>query len=304
MVLYGTNDMSQLGGPESVAEFQASYQDMLQQLVSSLPSTKFRCLGMLQRRDYSASDRAPWSAAIQNAVLAVYSPNVQFIPVEGWIDDSADSPDLFDNVRPNPTGYQKIENRLLPYVSSWPVRVLDRSRRSIQGAGVHLFDIDLGSLLPATATTDAHGAYCLQIGDNPTGRYDIGAYASGYNQWTFSPNFQGWQVTGDDMTPTEIVLDSVGTRTGGVFGFVRYDDATGAHPIGAGVHINIYAGGHLIVSTDSNANGQYSVQDLPAISNWWGWYSYVATGNGHKAVGVNFGVWGGVPICMDIAFKV
>src|SRR5205085_458855 len=84
VVLYGTNDMAQIGGPESVADFQAAYLDMMQKLASALPNTRFRCLGILPRKDIGAADRAPWSAAIQAVVTSLNSPRVRFIPTEGW----------------------------------------------------------------------------------------------------------------------------------------------------------------------------------------------------------------------------
>jgi lysophospholipase L1-like esterase len=112
VVLYGRNDMSQIGGAETVAQFQTSYQAMMGALVAALPATRFFCLGILPCKDYNAAARAPWSAAIQTVAQGFVSANVQFVSTEGWIDDGAGSADLYDNVHPNASGYDKIVTQL------------------------------------------------------------------------------------------------------------------------------------------------------------------------------------------------
>src|SRR5205823_4709039 len=125
--------------------------------------------------------------------------------------------------------------------------VLNTFRQPVVGAEAHLFDIAGGRFITPNATTDGAGAF--QITGVPPGKYHIGAFKGGFNQWIFSPGFQGWQVTNGATTgPIEIVLEPTGASTGGVQGFCRYDDATGSHPIGAGVHIDVYSGGHLVAS--------------------------------------------------------
>lgn len=116
ILLYGTNDLAQVGGSETAVQFQASYQTMMNALIAALPATKFLCLGILPRKDFNAAARAPWSAAIQTVANGFASANVQFVATEGWIDDSAGSPDLFDSVHPNATGYDKMVTQLAPLV--------------------------------------------------------------------------------------------------------------------------------------------------------------------------------------------
>lgn len=113
IVLYGTNDLAQVGGAETSVQFQTSYQAMMNALVTGLPNTKFFCLGILPRKDFLAAARAPWTAAIQAVVTALANMKVVFVATEGWIDDSAASPDLYDSVHPNATGYAKVVTRLL-----------------------------------------------------------------------------------------------------------------------------------------------------------------------------------------------
>ena len=116
VLLYGTNDMAQGGGAETTAAFQTSYQAMLTTLASGLPTSKLLCLGILPRKDFNAAARASWSTAIQAAITALANSRITFVGMEGVVDDSAGSADLFDNVHPNAGGYTKIANYLLPFI--------------------------------------------------------------------------------------------------------------------------------------------------------------------------------------------
>ncbi len=108
VILYGTNDMTGVGGPETISEFQIAYSNMLAQIISGLTGAKIFCLGIMPRNDV-AVDRQPWSAAIKAAVNGAGSKNLIFVPVEGWIDPATDTA---DGVHPNGSGYAKIAARL------------------------------------------------------------------------------------------------------------------------------------------------------------------------------------------------
>ena len=115
VVMYGTNDLGQIGGPESLAAFEESYRHMLTTLVAAMPATRFLCAGILPRSDYPAVSRAPWSDIIGQAAGGFHRENVRFISMEGVISDAPGSIDLFDGVHPTPAGYAKIADALEEY---------------------------------------------------------------------------------------------------------------------------------------------------------------------------------------------
>jgi lysophospholipase L1-like esterase len=116
VILYGTNDLGQVGGAESLEEFAASYRNMLGRLRELFPRTLILCLGVLPRADRLMAVRAPWSDVIRQCARELTHYNVRFMDVEGWIDDGAGTLDLYDGVHPTAEGYRKIAERLLPHI--------------------------------------------------------------------------------------------------------------------------------------------------------------------------------------------
>lgn len=107
-IQYGTNDANDAG--YSAAAFRTAYDNMLTALVSGLPSTKFKCMGMFDRAAGTGQTNRPSvNTQISNAVTAQANANVTYINTDNWITPATDTD---DGLHPNATGAQKIAIQL------------------------------------------------------------------------------------------------------------------------------------------------------------------------------------------------
>jgi lysophospholipase L1-like esterase len=116
VIEYGTNDLGQAWAPsgapaETQSDFLVSYTHMLNQLVTSLPTTPIYCLGILPRSSITPTVVGQWNSQIQSAIAAVMSANVRYVDPSGW--GISTSTDLIDGVHPNQSGAVKIKTNLL-----------------------------------------------------------------------------------------------------------------------------------------------------------------------------------------------
>lgn len=124
VILYGTNDMNQEGGPETIAQFQAAYQAMLSSIVAGVPATaQILCIGILPRTGYSPDTIASWNAGVQGAIATIGAPNVRYVDPSGWgllqnngpANDYTDPQNnTYDGLHPNYQGYTIMLNNLAP----------------------------------------------------------------------------------------------------------------------------------------------------------------------------------------------
>jgi lysophospholipase L1-like esterase len=124
VILYGTNDLAQAGGAETVAQFQASYQAMLSAIVAGVaPSCSIVCIGILPRTGYTPNQIASWNAGIQAAIAAVGAANVQYLDPSGWGLMQNNGPDAnytdpnhntAEGLHPNFNGYSILLDHLAP----------------------------------------------------------------------------------------------------------------------------------------------------------------------------------------------
>jgi lysophospholipase L1-like esterase len=125
VIIYGVNDMYQVGGPETTAVFQSSYQNMLAQITAGVPaSCQILCLGILPRVLFSPDTIATWNAAMQAAITAVGAPNVQYVEPSGWgllqdngptVNYTDPEHNTADGIHPNEQGYSVILANITPY---------------------------------------------------------------------------------------------------------------------------------------------------------------------------------------------
>lgn len=204
-------------------------------------------------------------------------------------------------------GYGRI-NALKTLVAAniTTLTVHDRSQNPVSGAEVHLFDVNSNQFIANTAVTDSTGT--AKLTGVPIGKYHIGAYKPGYNAWVSSPGLQGYAITPEPSAAAsmDVVLDTTDPATGGIFGYVWWNSASGLRWL-TNAHIDVYSGGHLVGSADTNGNSFYRVRGLNGLPGLYGYYTYIATftdGNGvpHRLSTLNFGVWANLNLRTDIAF--
>lgn len=108
-ILYGTNDMNQVGGGTiTPANLQSAYATMLTNILSGLPFVgSIYCLGILNRYDFTQSQIDPWNTAIKNAITSVGSSKISYTSMNGVINTTA-GVDTSDGLHPNQQGYLKI----------------------------------------------------------------------------------------------------------------------------------------------------------------------------------------------------
>ncbi len=124
VILYGTNDMGQVAGAESIAQFQTSYQAMLSAIVAGMsPECQIVCIGILPRAGFSPSHIGAWNAGIQAAIAAVGAANVQYLDPSDWGLMQNNGPNAnytdpnhntADGLHPNFNGYSIILAHLIP----------------------------------------------------------------------------------------------------------------------------------------------------------------------------------------------
>ncbi len=160
VILYGTNDMAQEGGPETTAAFQTSYQAMLTKIAAGVPSTcPIICLGILPRTNFTPSAIAVWNSAIEAAVSATGAPNVQYADTSNWGLLQDNGPDAkytdpaahtFDGLHPNDVGYGVLLSHLTPLlVAPGPPTITSALSGTIQIGEAAEYQIS-GSNAPAT----------------------------------------------------------------------------------------------------------------------------------------------------------
>lgn len=118
VVCYGTNDLAQVSGAETVGQFQTAYQTMLTKLRAALPPTaagllpRLYCQGILPRKDYLPAQIAPWNAAIQAAIAAVGDANTVYVETSTWVNTASDLA-ASDNVHMSQVGVRKYVAQML-----------------------------------------------------------------------------------------------------------------------------------------------------------------------------------------------
>jgi len=108
-VPYGVNDMQAYTGAGDITTFQASYQTMLANLRTGLPSARIYALGIFPVASAIANSaqRSAYNTAIAAAVTAIADANIVYRSTDGWIDPTI-GVDTIDGLHPNTSGYAKI----------------------------------------------------------------------------------------------------------------------------------------------------------------------------------------------------
>ena len=119
-IRYGLNDVGQVKGAETSAQFQSSYTNMLTLLTAGLPSTKFFNFSIIATSSGGYPSYTPWNAAMQAAIAAVNTANGNsncvFVDTTGWTEYTGASPSqTSDTVHPNAAGYAILYAREYPY---------------------------------------------------------------------------------------------------------------------------------------------------------------------------------------------
>lgn len=149
-ILYGTNDMAQVGGAETIAQFQTAFFNMMNTLVIALPAAKFYIMGILPRIPTApgpaninqpdiigvgdpVTPNTSWNYAVQQAITtggngsgstltATQQARIIYLDTASWVlmqnngGTSAytdPNSNFADGLHPNTAGYVIITNKLL-----------------------------------------------------------------------------------------------------------------------------------------------------------------------------------------------
>lgn len=118
-VQLGTNDLGQT--PQTLANFQASYQTMLSNIRTGLPSAKIYAVGIFPttRDPGTYGSRLDYNAIIKAVVVTLADANIFYVDTDGTFDPSDLTQSAPDGVHPNARGYSQIAAK--EYLNLFPV---------------------------------------------------------------------------------------------------------------------------------------------------------------------------------------